>query len=499
MVALALLAISMTSGHAADALSGSGVVVGDHGEVLTNAHVVNACAQIIVRSPAGDSATAQLIASDEKNDLAVVRTRPLSSVATFRDGKPVRAGDAIVVLGYPLAGLLATAANLTVGNVSALAGLGDDSRYLQFSAPVQPGNSGGPLLDGSGHLVGIVTAKLDAAFVARVTGDIPQNVNFALKAEVARTFLDSNGIAYHSAPSETSRGLFSSDKQLSAADVGDIARPFTLRIECEPISTQVAMPVAPTAPAPAAAPNAPAPPSQAAAPASHPPTPDDICRALEQDAAENELPVEFFARVIWQESHFNARKGAQGIAQFIEALKNSARYSRDLKARFGNIGLAAAAYHAGPGRVAAWLSSHQPLPDETRSYVAIITGWTADEWASANPPKTSETTIPQGVPCTRLANLILAPKEHVPRWGMQITADWSERKAWATYRMIQKQYAALIGDLKPIVTRSRGIGLSLAMRYNIRIVDDDRAYLEKLCQKLIAAGGACVVLENDRG
>ena len=90
------------------------------------------------------------------------------------------------------------------------------------------------------------------------------------------------------------------------------------------------MPVAPTAPAPAAAPNAPAPPSQAAAPDSHPPTPDDICRALEQDAAENELPVEFFARVIWQEGRFNARKGAQGIAQFIEALKSSARYLRDL-------------------------------------------------------------------------------------------------------------------------------------------------------------------------
>src|SRR6202047_3033123 len=109
-----------------------------------------------------------------------------------------------------------------------------------------------------------------------------------------------------------------------------------------------------------------APPSQAAAP--HPPTPDDICRALEQDAAENELPVEFFARVIWQESRFNARavsrKGAQGIAQFmprtadwrrlmdpfdsIAALKASASYLRDLRNRFGNLGLAAAAYHAGP-------------------------------------------------------------------------------------------------------------------------------------------------------
>jgi len=273
-----------------------------------------------------------------------------------------------------------------------------------------------------------------------------------------------------------------------------------------------------------AAPNAT--PAANPAPASHPPTPDDICRALEQDAAENELPVEFFARVIWQESRFNARavsnKGAQGIAQFmpatadyrglvdpfdpIEALANSARYLRDLKARFGNLGLAAAAYNAGPGRVSAWLSNHRPLPGETRNYVAIITGWTADEWASANPPKTSETTIPQGVPCTRLANLILAPKEqaqrmaaYVPRWGMQLTANWSESKAWATYRMIQKQYAALIGDREPIVVRSRGIGLGFAMRYNIRIADDDRTYLEKFCQKLIAAGGACVVLRTDRG
>ena len=280
---------------------------------------------------------------------------------------------------------------------------------------------------------------------------------------------------------------------------------------------------APNATAPAT-PNATPPPNPASA--SHPPTPDDICRALEQDAAEDELPVEFFARVIWQESRFNARavssKGAQGIAQFmpatadyrglidpfdpIEALKNSARYLRDLKARFGNLGIAAAAYNAGPGRVSAWLTSRRPLPGETRNYVAIITGWTADEWASTNPPKTSETTIPQGVPCTRLANLILAPKEqaqrmaaYVPRWGMQLTANWSESKAWATYRMIQKQYATLIGDREPIVIRSRGIGLGFAMRYNIRIADDDRAYLEKFCQKLISSGGACVVLRNDRG
>src|SRR5579862_3801041 len=180
-----------------------------------------------------------------------------------------------------------------------------------------------------------------------------------------------------------------------------------------------------------------------------PPTADDICRAVEEDAAANGLPVEFFARVIWQESRFNAQavspKGAQGIAQFmprtadwrgladpfdpIAALHHAASYLHDLQTQFGNLGLAAAGYNAGPGRVSAWLAGRRALPSETRNYVAIITGWTADEWASPSPPQTAETTIPQGVPCTRLANLILAPKEqaqriaaYVPRWGMQLTA-----------------------------------------------------------------------------
>jgi S1-C subfamily serine protease len=147
VVALATLVISIASVQAADTLSGSGVVIGVHGEILTNAHVVENCTQITVRSSAGDLAAALLVARDEKNDLAVVRSKlPLPVVAAFRDGGPVRAGDVVVALGYPLSGLLATTANLSVGNVSALAGLGDDSRYLQISAPVQPGNSGGRCL-----------------------------------------------------------------------------------------------------------------------------------------------------------------------------------------------------------------------------------------------------------------------------------------------------------------------------------------------------------------
>jgi hypothetical protein len=255
------------------------------------------------------------------------------------------------------------------------------------------------------------------------------------------------------------------------------------------------------------------------------PTADDICRTIEQAAAENDLPVEFFARVIWQESRFNAqavsRKGAQGIAQFmpttaddrgladpfdpVAALRGAASYLGDLKKQFGNLGLAAAGYNAGPGRVSGWLDGKRTLPGETRDYVAIITGWTADEWASPDPPKMPETTIPQGLPCTRLANLILAtPPQaqriaaYVPRWGAQLTANLSESRAWAIYRTLQKRYAALIGDREPIVLRGRIPGMGDAARTMIRIGDDDRAFLQKFCAKLIAAGGACVVLRDGR-
>jgi len=254
-----------------------------------------------------------------------------------------------------------------------------------------------------------------------------------------------------------------------------------------------------------------------------PPTADEICRALEQSAAENALPVEFLARVIWQESRFDAQavspKGAAGIAQFmpataswhgladpfnpIEALRHSAAYLRKLLDRFGNLGLAAAAYNAGPTRVSAWLTSHRPLPSETRNYVALVTGWTADEWASSSPPEKADTTIPQGVPCTRLANLILAPKQerqriaaYVPRWGIQLAAHLSESTAWAIYRDRLKRFGPLIGDREPIVLHKEIPGMGRAKRYIITIADDDRGPLDKICRKLIAADATCDVLRN---
>jgi S1-C subfamily serine protease len=121
-----VLIIASATAEAADISSGSGVVIGAEGEILTNSHVVEGCAEITVRfSSAERLEPAVLVARDEKNDLAVIRAnKPTASLVTFRDGAPVRAGDTVVALGYPLAGLLASTANLSVGNVSALAGLG---------------------------------------------------------------------------------------------------------------------------------------------------------------------------------------------------------------------------------------------------------------------------------------------------------------------------------------------------------------------------------------
>jgi len=201
--------------------SGSGFFVTSDGFILTNAHVVDACEEVRI---AGQRYPATLVRKDSENDLALLRsTEGRAEAAVLRAGPMVRAGDAAIAVGFPLAGLLASEPNVTVGGVSALAGLRDDFRFLQITAPVQPGNSGGPLLDVSGNVIGIVTAKLDALRVARATGDVPQNINFALNVSVARVFLDALGIAYRSAPSSGS---------LEVAEVAQRAKGYTVLVEC---------------------------------------------------------------------------------------------------------------------------------------------------------------------------------------------------------------------------------------------------------------------------
>jgi serine protease Do len=177
-----------------ETISGTAFLVSKDGNALTNAHVVRGCRQINV-SGNGQDGTARLLARDDKNDLALLATdlHP-SQAANWR--LQARQGEDIVVYGFPLSGMLASGGNVAAGNVTALAGLADASRFLQISAPVQPGNSGGPLLDRSGTVVGVVVAKLNALEIASVTGDIPQNVNFAITASVAAAFLDAQRVTH---------------------------------------------------------------------------------------------------------------------------------------------------------------------------------------------------------------------------------------------------------------------------------------------------------------
>jgi S1-C subfamily serine protease len=200
--------------------SGTGFFITRQGQVMTNAHVVDRCRTISVTTSHSETMTATVAATDKSNDLALLATgasRP--AVAAVRAGRPIRQGEAVVAYGFPLSGALSSGGVSTSGSVSALQGLGDDSRYLQMSTPVQPGNSGGPLLDMTGAVVGIVSARLGGQ-----AGRSAQNVNFAIKADVVRTFLAAQGVA-----AETASG----GRELSVPDVAERARAFTFFIECK--------------------------------------------------------------------------------------------------------------------------------------------------------------------------------------------------------------------------------------------------------------------------
>lgn len=126
-------------------------------------------------------------------------------------------------LDIPYAGLLTVNLQVTTGTVSALSGIRDDTRYLQLTAPVQPGNSGGPLLDLSGNVVGVVSGRLNALLMAEATGTLPENVNFAIKSGIVRGFLEANHIDYDTAQSTA---------KLDPADVGETAAKSVFMVEC---------------------------------------------------------------------------------------------------------------------------------------------------------------------------------------------------------------------------------------------------------------------------
>lgn len=204
--------------------TGTGFFVSQQGHLLTNHHVIEDCASVRLRSAGLPSGPAALVASDPHNDLALIKSesRPVA-VAVFSQRKRPQLGQSAIIFGFPLSGVLSSSGNLTTGTVSALSGLQDDSRLFQISAPVQPGNSGGPVLDDFGTVVGIVVSKLNARAVEQTIADIPQNVNFAIKGALAAGFLDSNGVDY-----VTDSG----SQTISVEEIAKRAMRFTVLVEC---------------------------------------------------------------------------------------------------------------------------------------------------------------------------------------------------------------------------------------------------------------------------
>lgn len=184
--------------------------------IVTNHHVIDGCRRVHV-----NGVIAQLLNIDVRGDLALLGTSLPGQIVKLRSQRAA-VGEPVAVAGYPLRGLL-SGFNMTTGIISSMSGIGGDTRLMQITAPVQPGNSGGPVLDSAGNLMGVVISKLDAIKAAKLTGDISQNVNFAIGANSLRSFLEANNVEYDSA---------SSDKAIPSRSIADRAKGFTVLVEC---------------------------------------------------------------------------------------------------------------------------------------------------------------------------------------------------------------------------------------------------------------------------
>jgi serine protease Do len=203
--------------------SGTGFIVSSTGHVATNHHVVDNCTAIKVVPVGAPATTAYIVARDKTNDLAILKTSIAPTVVPALRAQ-MRVGESVSVFGFPLSGILSASGNFTTGIVTAITGIADDTRFVQISAPVQPGNSGGPLIDKYGNVVGVIVGKLDALNVAAATRDIPQNVNFAIKSSIAINFMEANGVL----PNAAARSL-----ELPSEAIADLAKLFTVQVLCD--------------------------------------------------------------------------------------------------------------------------------------------------------------------------------------------------------------------------------------------------------------------------
>jgi hypothetical protein len=250
----------------------------------------------------------------------------------------------------------------------------------------------------------------------------------------------------------------------------------------------------------------------------------DVCRAIERDATIWQLPPGFFARLIWQESEFDpsamSGAGAEGIAQFIpstgglqglqnpydpaEALARSARYLRFLADKFGNLGLAAAAYNGGEGAVGRFIAGTGSLAAETLDYVEVITSNPVEAWLAGDvaPP---DFDLQPGKPF-QSACIDLAENNRVTRfepptaivrpWGVQLAQFFSRATTRHAFAEVQSAYSGVLGSEKLMLVAKRNPNFGWALRFTAEVGRDTRADAEKLCATLEKAGGACIVVRN---
>ena len=250
-----------------------------------------------------------------------------------------------------------------------------------------------------------------------------------------------------------------------------------------------------------------------------------ICRLVDSSARAQGFPVSFLTRLIWQESNFrpnvSSSAGAQGIAQFMPgtagerglvhpfdpeaAIPKAASLLAELRQRFGNLGLAAAAYNAGPARVAKRLAEGGELPLKTQNYVLIITRHPIDEWSTGAATKLEEDKVFPDASCVqniavahRSEHSIIADSPFSAPWGVEIAGSYNKNGALQA-DPAPRPLSSILGGIKPMIVEGFFGYRDDRPYYRVRMPAATRAAADALCAKSLQAGGTCVVLRNETG
>jgi hypothetical protein len=247
-----------------------------------------------------------------------------------------------------------------------------------------------------------------------------------------------------------------------------------------------------------------------------------VCDLIGAEAGRTGLPRDFFARLIWKESRFDPNAvspaGAEGIAQFMpgtakmrgladpfdigQALVASAAYLAEMRAGYGNLGLAAAAYNAGESRVSRWLNDGGFLPLETEDYVLDVMGEPSDRFMDAAYQGTVhplDKKMPFDVACRRLpvleSSVVAMATIPTRPWGVQVAGNFRRAAAVRQWQRLQGRFPALLASYEPVVSRVR-VGYARRGIYAVRIGADSRRIADDICRRLRGAGGSCIVRRN---